>query len=132
MFRINPDKTSREAKKEPNLVRASNRTKPITVSQPHVFIKKDVNSELNGLSFTGVDSTKTRRPQLRSNTKNDRVPSASKSSRSRLATSKPRKPIFLLRWSPTGRLFDQEGDNRFANKYPGKASSGRSSDRGCT
>nr|GFA09032.1 hypothetical protein [Tanacetum cinerariifolium] len=27
----------------------------------------------------------------------------------RLATPKPRKPIFLLRWSPTGRLFDQEG-----------------------
>nr|GEV70114.1 putative ribonuclease H-like domain-containing protein [Tanacetum cinerariifolium] len=27
----------------------------------------------------------------------------------RLATSKPRKPRFLLRWSPTGRLFDQKG-----------------------
>nr|GEV31110.1 retrovirus-related Pol polyprotein from transposon TNT 1-94 [Tanacetum cinerariifolium] len=26
-----------------------------------------------------------------------------------LATPKPRKPRFLLRWSPTGRLFDQEG-----------------------
>nr|GEW27263.1 retrovirus-related Pol polyprotein from transposon TNT 1-94 [Tanacetum cinerariifolium] len=156
-----------------------------------------------------IDNTKTRRPQPRSNTKNDRVPSASKSSRSqnkeaeveehhrnlllsknnkhissacnnikihsqdviskvvcamckkclisinhdkclsknvngknscgknqmakvsvkeiqtkyqpkvtkpkkvgtleRLATPKPRKPRFLLRWSPTGRLFDQEG-----------------------
>nr|GFA52910.1 hypothetical protein [Tanacetum cinerariifolium] len=53
MFRINPDKTSREAKKVPNTVRAS-----------------------------GIDNTKTRRPQPRSNTKNDRVPSASKSSRS--------------------------------------------------
>nr|GFA58806.1 hypothetical protein [Tanacetum cinerariifolium] len=41
MFRINPDKTSREAKKVPNTVRASNRTKPITVSQPHVITKKD-------------------------------------------------------------------------------------------
>nr|GFC35031.1 integrase, catalytic region, zinc finger, CCHC-type, peptidase aspartic, catalytic [Tanacetum cinerariifolium] len=29
--------------------------------------------------------------------------------RERLATPKPRKPRFLLRWSPTGRLFDQEG-----------------------
>nr|GEY09051.1 hypothetical protein [Tanacetum cinerariifolium] len=126
----------------------------------------------------GVDNTKTRRPQPRSNTKHDRVPSASKSSLSknkeaeveehhrnlllsknnkhmssacnnikldsqdaiskkqkakvsvkeiqmkyqpkvakpkkvgtleRLATPKPRKPRFLLRWSPTGRLFDQEG-----------------------
>nr|GEZ86508.1 integrase, catalytic region, zinc finger, CCHC-type, peptidase aspartic, catalytic [Tanacetum cinerariifolium] len=27
----------------------------------------------------------------------------------RLATPKPRKPKFLFRWSPTGRLFDQEG-----------------------
>ncbi|GJS03331.1 hypothetical protein Tco_0319839 [Tanacetum coccineum] len=43
--------------------------------------KKDVNSDSNGLSSTGVDNTaKTRRPQPRSNTKNDRVPSASKSS----------------------------------------------------
>nr|GEZ79896.1 hypothetical protein [Tanacetum cinerariifolium] len=28
----------------------------------------------------------------------------------RLATPKPRKPRFLLGWSPTGRLFDQEGN----------------------
>nr|GFB19492.1 retrovirus-related Pol polyprotein from transposon TNT 1-94 [Tanacetum cinerariifolium] len=27
----------------------------------------------------------------------------------RLATPKPRKPRFILRWSPTGRLFDHEG-----------------------
>nr|GEV41203.1 Gag-Pol polyprotein [Tanacetum cinerariifolium] len=63
-------------------VSASARIKPITVSQPHVITKKDVNSDLNGLSSTGIDNTKTRRPQPRSNTKNDRVPSASKSSRS--------------------------------------------------
>nr|GEV34475.1 retrovirus-related Pol polyprotein from transposon TNT 1-94 [Tanacetum cinerariifolium] len=130
-----------------------------------------------------IDNTKTRRPQPRSNTKNDRVPSASKSSRSMnkgvkveehhrnlllskknkhissacnnskidskdviskvvcvvthkanvstnetqqknqpevkkpnkvgfiksLATPKPRKPRFLLRWSPTGKMFDQDG-----------------------
>nr|GFA96042.1 retrovirus-related Pol polyprotein from transposon TNT 1-94 [Tanacetum cinerariifolium] len=177
MFRISPDKISREAKQVPNTVR--------------------------------LDKTKTRRPQLRSNTKNDRVPSASKSSRSknkeakveehhrnlllskknkhissacnnskidsqdviskvvyavckkclnsvnhdvclnncmngkksrgrkhkanvsknetqqknqpeikkpkkvgfikRLATPKPRKPRFLLRWSPTGKMFDSAG-----------------------
>nr|GEW83827.1 integrase, catalytic region, zinc finger, CCHC-type, peptidase aspartic, catalytic [Tanacetum cinerariifolium] len=209
MFRINPDKTSRKAKNVPNPVRASNRTKSIIVLQPPVFTRKDVNSNLNGLSSTGVYNTKTRRPQPRSNAKNYRVPSASKSSRSknkeaeveehdrnlllfknnkhissacnnmkidyqdviskvvcamcnkclisvnhdkclrnyvngknshgkkqkakvsfkenqkkyqpnvtkpkkvgileRLATPKPRKPRFLLRWSPTGRLFDQEG-----------------------
>nr|GFB70774.1 hypothetical protein [Tanacetum cinerariifolium] len=150
MFRISPDKVSREAKKVPNTLR--------------------------------LDNTKTKRPQPRSNTKNDRVPSASKSSRSmnkevkveehhrnlllskknkhisstcnnstidsqdviskshgrkhkanvsknetqqknqpeikkpkkvgfirRLATPKPRKPRFLLRWSPTGKMFDQDG-----------------------
>nr|GEX94456.1 Gag-Pol polyprotein [Tanacetum cinerariifolium] len=83
MFKINPVKTSREEKHVPNTVRASNRTKSITVSQPPVITKKDVNSDTNGLSSTGVDNTKTRRPQPSSNTKNDRVPSASKSSRSK-------------------------------------------------
>nr|GFA05420.1 retrovirus-related Pol polyprotein from transposon TNT 1-94 [Tanacetum cinerariifolium] len=83
MFRINPSKTSREEKHVPSTVSASNRTKPITVSQPSVITKKDVNYDLNGLSSTGVDNTKTRRPQPRSNTKHDRVPSASKSSRSK-------------------------------------------------
>nr|GEV06126.1 hypothetical protein [Tanacetum cinerariifolium] len=83
MFRINPSKTSREDKHMPNTVSASARTKPITVSQPPVITKKDVNSNVNGLSSTGVDSTKTRRPQPRSNTKHDRVPSASKSSQSK-------------------------------------------------
>nr|GFA39082.1 hypothetical protein [Tanacetum cinerariifolium] len=71
MFRINTFKTSREAKKVPNTVSASARTKPITISQPPVFTRKDVNSNLNGLSSTRVDNTKTRRPQPRSNTKND-------------------------------------------------------------
>nr|GFB94948.1 hypothetical protein [Tanacetum cinerariifolium] len=83
MFRINPTKTSREEKYVPNRVSASTRTKSIIVSQPHVITKKDVNSDLNGLSSTGVDSTKTRRPQPKSNTKIDRVSSASKSSRSK-------------------------------------------------
>ncbi|GKA26831.1 retrovirus-related pol polyprotein from transposon TNT 1-94, partial [Tanacetum coccineum] len=59
MFRINPFKNSREEKFVPNKpTKASVRTNPITVSQPH-----------------------TRRPQPRSNTKNDRVLSASKGSR---------------------------------------------------
>nr|GEU72252.1 Gag-Pol polyprotein [Tanacetum cinerariifolium] len=83
MFRINPSKTSREEKHVPNTVSASTRIKPITVSQPPVITKKDVNSDLNGLSSTGVNNNKTRRPQPRSNIKHDRVPSASKSSRSK-------------------------------------------------
>nr|GFA62117.1 integrase, catalytic region, zinc finger, CCHC-type, peptidase aspartic, catalytic [Tanacetum cinerariifolium] len=83
MFSINPSKTSREEKHVPNTVSASTRTKPITISQPPVISKKDVNFDLNGLSSTRIDNTKTRRPQPRSNTKHDRVPSASKSSRSK-------------------------------------------------
>nr|GEX08365.1 hypothetical protein [Tanacetum cinerariifolium] len=42
MFRINPFKTFREEKHVPNTVRASTRTKPVTVSQPPVITKKDV------------------------------------------------------------------------------------------
>nr|GEX54198.1 Gag-Pol polyprotein [Tanacetum cinerariifolium]GEX54205.1 Gag-Pol polyprotein [Tanacetum cinerariifolium] len=83
MFRINPFKTSREEKHVPNNVRASTRTKPITISQPSVITKKEVNSNSNGFSSTGIDNTKTRRPQPRRNTKNDRVPSASKNSQSK-------------------------------------------------
>nr|GEU61992.1 hypothetical protein [Tanacetum cinerariifolium] len=74
MFMINPLKNSREDNFVPNKhVKARVRTKPIIVSQPHVVIMKEVNSNSNGLSSTGVDNTaKTRRPQLRSNTKNDK------------------------------------------------------------
>ncbi|GJU44270.1 retrovirus-related pol polyprotein from transposon TNT 1-94 [Tanacetum coccineum] len=81
MFRINPFKTSKEDNFVPiKKVRASGRTNPITVSQPHVITKKHIKFDSNGLSSTRVDNTtKTRRPQLRINTKNDRVPSASKS-----------------------------------------------------
>nr|GEW87781.1 hypothetical protein [Tanacetum cinerariifolium] len=72
MFRINLFKPSREEKHVPNNVRASVKIKPITISQPHVITKKIVNSDSNGLSSIGVDNTKTRRPQPRRNSKNDR------------------------------------------------------------
>nr|GEV84925.1 hypothetical protein [Tanacetum cinerariifolium] len=63
MFRINPFKPSREEKYVSNKVRANVRTNSITVSQPHVITKKDVNSDSNGLSSTRVDNTaKTRMP----------------------------------------------------------------------
>ncbi|GJX89030.1 hypothetical protein Tco_0341044 [Tanacetum coccineum] len=83
MFRINPFKNTREENSMPSkLNKASVRTTPITISQPHVITKKVVNSDSHGFSSTGVDiTTKTRRPQPKSNTKNDRVPSAYKSSR---------------------------------------------------
>ncbi|GJT49309.1 hypothetical protein Tco_0975466 [Tanacetum coccineum] len=66
VFRIFHHKAYREDKFVPiNKVRASVRTNPITVSQPHVITKKDVNSNSNGLSSTGVDHTdKTRSHSL--------------------------------------------------------------------
>ncbi|GJR89074.1 hypothetical protein Tco_0213085 [Tanacetum coccineum] len=82
IFRINPSKASRVNNFVPNKhVNTSSRTKPITVSQPHVIIKKDVNSNTNGFSPKDVESTtRTRRPQPRNNLKNDKVLSKSKSS----------------------------------------------------
>ncbi|GJX75629.1 hypothetical protein Tco_0322440, partial [Tanacetum coccineum] len=50
-FRINPFKAYRVDNFVPNKhVKASVRTKPITVSQPHVITKNDVNSKTNGFS----------------------------------------------------------------------------------
>nr|GEW24382.1 integrase, catalytic region, zinc finger, CCHC-type, peptidase aspartic, catalytic [Tanacetum cinerariifolium] len=73
MFMINPFKPSREEKYVPKKVKASVRTNPITILQPPIITNKVVNFDSNGLSSTGVDNTaKTRRPQPRSNTKNDR------------------------------------------------------------
>nr|GEY36572.1 zinc finger protein [Tanacetum cinerariifolium] len=80
IFRINPFKASRIDNFGPNKhVKASVKTKPITVSQPHVITKNDVNSKTNGFSPKDVKSTtKTRRPLLRNNPKNDKVASKSK------------------------------------------------------
>ncbi|GJW87289.1 hypothetical protein Tco_0162629, partial [Tanacetum coccineum] len=64
LFRINPFKASWVDNFMPNkLVKTSVRTKPITVSQPHVITKNDVNSKTNGFSSKDVQSTtRTRRP----------------------------------------------------------------------
>nr|GEX24690.1 hypothetical protein [Tanacetum cinerariifolium] len=79
MIKIDPYKTSREDKFVPIYnVRANIRTNQITILEPHVITKKVVNSDSNSFSSTRVDvTTKTRRPQPRRNTKNDRVPYAS-------------------------------------------------------
>ncbi|GJU22968.1 retrovirus-related pol polyprotein from transposon TNT 1-94 [Tanacetum coccineum] len=88
------------------------RTNSITVSQPHVITKKDVNSDSNGLSSTGVDNTaKTRRPQPRSNTKNDRVPSASKSSCSKNKEVRVEEHPKNLLLSKNKKHMSSEGNN---------------------
>nr|GEY62773.1 hypothetical protein [Tanacetum cinerariifolium] len=137
MFRINPFKTSKEEKHVPNTFRASDKTKPITVSQPFVITKKDVNSDdviskvvcamckqclisvnhdvclhnyVNGKNSRGKKQKA--KASIKENQKQYQ-PKVTKPKKvgflERLATPKPRKPRFLLRWSPTGRLFDQEG-----------------------
>ncbi|GJY49051.1 retrovirus-related pol polyprotein from transposon TNT 1-94 [Tanacetum coccineum] len=79
---INPFKASRVDNLVPNKhVKESVRTKPITVLQPYVIIKNDVNSKTNGFSPKDVKSTtRTRRPRSRNNLKSDKVPFKSKSS----------------------------------------------------
>nr|GEZ00301.1 hypothetical protein [Tanacetum cinerariifolium] len=101
MFRINPFKTSREEKHVPNTVSASARTKSITVSQAPVITKKDVNSDKQKAKVSVKEIQKKYQAKV---TKPKKVGFPE-----RLATPKLRKPKFLLRWSPTGRLFDQEG-----------------------
>ncbi|GJX76321.1 hypothetical protein Tco_0323132 [Tanacetum coccineum] len=82
IFRINPFKASRVDDFVPNKhVKASVKTKSITVSQPHVITKNDVDSKTNGFSPKDVKSnTRTRRPLPGNNPKNDKVPSKFKSS----------------------------------------------------
>ncbi|GJU37140.1 hypothetical protein Tco_1185494 [Tanacetum coccineum] len=79
---IDPRKTSRKDNFMPNKhVKASVRTKPITVSQSHVITKNDENSQTNCFSPKDVKSaTRTRRSQPRNNPKNNKVLSKSKSS----------------------------------------------------
>nr|GEW69644.1 uncharacterized mitochondrial protein AtMg00810-like [Tanacetum cinerariifolium] len=60
---------------------ASIRTNLITNSQRHVIVKENVSSNTVTASSTGlVHTARTRRPQPKGNTRNARVPSASKSS----------------------------------------------------
>nr|GEX74052.1 hypothetical protein [Tanacetum cinerariifolium] len=75
IFRMNSFKASRVDNFVPNKhVKASVMTKPITVLQPHVITKNDVNSKTNGFSPKDVKSTtKTRRPLPRNNPKNDKI-----------------------------------------------------------
>ncbi|GKE34542.1 hypothetical protein Tco_1453864 [Tanacetum coccineum] len=138
IFRINPFKASKVDNFVPNKhVKASVRIKPITVSQPHVITKNDVNSKTNGFSPKDVKSTtRTRRPQPRNNPKSDKYVNGMKSRKknqsanvsksanqkkhkprvwkpkkvgSKESLASPSKPRSCLRWSPIGRMFDLKG-----------------------
>nr|GFA44975.1 integrase, catalytic region, zinc finger, CCHC-type, peptidase aspartic, catalytic [Tanacetum cinerariifolium] len=81
MFKINPSQTPRVDLVHNKQSSASIRTNPITNSQRHVTVKENVSFNTVTASSTGlVHTAKTRRPQPKGNTRNARVPYASKSS----------------------------------------------------
>nr|GEW54736.1 hypothetical protein [Tanacetum cinerariifolium] len=81
MFKIDPSQTSRVDLVPNNESSASIRTNPITNFQCHVTFKENVSSNTVNASSTRLAHTaRTRRPQPKGNTRNARVPSASKSS----------------------------------------------------
>nr|GEZ04902.1 putative ribonuclease H-like domain-containing protein [Tanacetum cinerariifolium] len=81
MFKINQSQMPRVDLLPNKQSSASIRTNPITNSQRHVILKENVSSNMATTSSTGlVHTARTRRPQPKGNTRNARVPSASKSS----------------------------------------------------
>nr|GEY48278.1 retrovirus-related Pol polyprotein from transposon TNT 1-94 [Tanacetum cinerariifolium] len=81
MFKINPSQTSRVDLFPNKQSSASIRTNPITNSQRHVTFKENVSSDTATASSTRlVHTARTRRPQPKGNTRNARIPSASKNS----------------------------------------------------
>nr|GEV14720.1 Gag-Pol polyprotein [Tanacetum cinerariifolium] len=81
MFKINPSQTSRVDLVPNKQYSASIRINSITNSQFHVTFKENVSSNMVTASSTGlVHIARTKRPQSKGNTRNARVPSASKSS----------------------------------------------------
>nr|GEW65448.1 retrovirus-related Pol polyprotein from transposon TNT 1-94 [Tanacetum cinerariifolium] len=81
MFKINPSQISRVDLVPNNQSSASIRTNPISNFQRHVTFKENVSSDMVNASSTGlVHTARTRRPQPKGNSRNGRVPPASKSS----------------------------------------------------
>nr|GEU67304.1 hypothetical protein [Tanacetum cinerariifolium] len=122
IFRTNPSKTSRVDNVFPNKpVKASVRTKPITVSQPHVITTDNqclttVNHDVSVLNYVnGMNSHGKKQKANGSNIENQKKHKAqvwkpkNVWSKERLASPKPSTPRSCLRWSPTGRTFDLKG-----------------------
>nr|GEV16240.1 hypothetical protein [Tanacetum cinerariifolium] len=98
MFKIDPSQTSRVDLVPNNQSSESIRTNPITNFQRHVTFKENVSSDTVNASSTGlVHTAKTKRPQPKGNSRNVRVPSASKSSEvKKNVTVKDHRRILLL------------------------------------
>nr|GEX93407.1 hypothetical protein [Tanacetum cinerariifolium] len=81
MFKINLSQTPRVDLVPNKQSSVSIRTNPITNSQQHVTFKENVSSNMVTASSIGLEhTTRTKRPQPKGNTRNARIPSASKSS----------------------------------------------------
>nr|GFA54535.1 hypothetical protein [Tanacetum cinerariifolium] len=98
MFKIDPSQTSRVDMVPNKQSSVSIRTNPITNSQRHVTFKENVSSDMVNASSTGlVHTARTRRPQPKGNTRNARVPSASKSNEvKKIVTVEDHRRISLL------------------------------------
>nr|GFB71911.1 hypothetical protein [Tanacetum cinerariifolium] len=155
MFRICPDKVSREAKKAPNTGPSASkssrsRNKEVKVEEHHRNLllskknkhmtsacnnskidsqdvksnvvyakcKKCLNSVNHDVCSNSVNGKKSHGRKHKANvskneTQKEYRPKVSKlknvGTHKSLATPKPRKPRFLLRWSPTSKMFDSAG-----------------------
>nr|GEY43473.1 hypothetical protein [Tanacetum cinerariifolium] len=98
MFKINLSQTPRVDLVPNKQYSASIRTNLTTNSQRHVIVKENVSSNTVTASSTGlVHTAKTRRPQPKGNTRNARVPSASKISEvKKIVTVKDHRRTLLL------------------------------------
>nr|GEU39776.1 putative ribonuclease H-like domain-containing protein [Tanacetum cinerariifolium] len=98
MFKTNPSQTPRVDLVPNKQSSASIRINPITNSQRHVNVKENVSSNKVTASSIGlVHTARTRRPQPKGNTRNARVPSASKSSevKKNVTVEDHRRTLFL-------------------------------------
>nr|GFB21697.1 putative ribonuclease H-like domain-containing protein [Tanacetum cinerariifolium] len=98
IFKINPSQTLRVDLVPNKQSSSSIRTNPITNSQRHVIVKENVSSNTVTASSTLlVHIAKTRRPQPKGNTRNDRVPSALKISEvKKIVTVEDHRKTLLL------------------------------------
>nr|GEX57365.1 retrovirus-related Pol polyprotein from transposon TNT 1-94 [Tanacetum cinerariifolium] len=98
MFKIDPSQTSRVDLVPNNQASASIRTNPITNFHRHVSFKENASSDIVNAFSTGlVHTARSKRPQPKGNSRNARVPSASKSSEvKKNATVEGHRRILLL------------------------------------
>nr|GEX19942.1 hypothetical protein [Tanacetum cinerariifolium] len=111
MFRIGPDKSSREAKKVPNTDVISKvvyaMCKKYLISVNH---DKCLRNYVNGKNSCGKNQkAKISVKEIQKKYQPKVTKPKNVGTRESLATPKPRKSRFILRWSPTGKLFDTEG-----------------------